>query len=185
MRLLRPLAFAAVLGALSTPALADEDRSPAPGFTLDTLDGESVSLDDFEGQVVAVSFWATWCRPCLQELPHMSRFHETYGDVDGDGERDFTVLAISTDGPETLAEVRQTARRQRWAMQVLLDQEGDVSAQLNPRGTNPFTVFIDRNGNIAHSHEGYSSGDEDGYETLIQELIAEGGDHAGDEAAAE
>lgn len=174
MRALRCLALAAAFGFVASPALADEDRSPAPGFTLDTLDGESISLDDFDGQVVAVSFWATWCRPCLQELPHMSRFHEQYGDADGDGERDFTVIAISTDGPETLAEVRQTVRRQRWQMPVLLDQEGDVSAQLNPRGTNPFTVFIDREGNIAHAHEGYSSGDEVGYEELIQQLIAEG-----------
>ncbi len=159
--------FVALLLTSSTAFAQDETRQPAPDFELDSLDGDAVSLSDFAGDVVVVNFWATWCQPCLQEMPFFSQFQDTYGD---DG---LTILAITTDGPETLAEVRTTVRRGRWSMTVLLDQEGDVASILNPRGTNPYTLFIDRNGNIAQTHEGYAAGDEVEYEEIIQALLAE------------
>lgn len=169
MKLSHALAFglAALLLSSATAFAQDEARQPAPDFELDSLDGDAVALSDFAGDVVVVNFWATWCQPCLQEMPFFSQFQDTYGD---DG---LTILAITTDGPETLAEVRTTVRRGRWSMTVLLDQEGDVASILNPRGTNPYTLFIDRNGNIAETHEGYAAGDEVEYEQIIQALLAE------------
>ncbi len=144
-----------------------ESRPPVADFSIDDLDGDSVSLSDFEGKVVVMAFWATWCEPCLQEAPHMNRFYEDYAD---DG---LVVLAISTDGPETISDVRNVVRRNRWSMIVVTDFDGSLTAQLNPRGTNPYSVFIDRAGRLAEAHEGYSSGDEVGYEETIQQLLAE------------
>lgn len=145
---------------------APDNRTPVPDFSLDNLDGDEVSLSDLRGKVVVISFWATWCGPCLQELPHM----QTIADENSE---DVVVLAITTDGPDTLSEVRNVVRRNRWTMPILLDQDGSVMAQLNPRGTQPFTMFIDRNGNLAGSHEGYSSGDEVGHAESVATLIAE------------
>lgn len=160
-------AFAFVLLASTAAFAQDETRQPAPDFELDSLDGDSVALSDFAGDVVVVNFWATWCQPCLQEMPFFNQFQDTYGE---DG---LHILAISTDGPETQAEVRTTVRRGRWTVTVLLDEEGDVSSLLNPRGTNPYTLFIDREGNVAETHEGYAAGDEVEYEEIIQTLLAE------------
>ncbi len=143
-----------------------EERTPVADFSLDNLDGDEVSLSDYQGTVVVISFWATWCGPCLQELPHMQALSDEHGD-------DLVVLAITTDGPDTIAEVRNIVRRNRWTMPILLDQDGSVMAQLNPRGTQPFTMFIDRNGNLADSHEGFSSGDEVGHAETVATLIAE------------
>ncbi|MCB9519524.1 MAG: TlpA family protein disulfide reductase [Myxococcales bacterium] len=170
-RLLLALTFAA-LSVLTSAAFAEEltppaDRPPAAAFRLDNLVGESVSLQDFAGQVVVISFWATWCGPCLQEIPFMNGFFEQYGD------QGLTVLAVTTDGPETLSEVRNVARRGHWTLPVLLDLDGAVAAQLNPRGTQPFTMFIDRAGRVAATHEGFSSGDEVEHEATIQALLAE------------
>ena len=68
---------------------------PAPNFTLKTVDGKIVSLKDFQGKVVLINFWATWCPPCREELPLFEEVYEKYKD------RGFVVLAINTD-PENL-----------------------------------------------------------------------------------
>jgi peroxiredoxin len=144
-----------------------DDRQAAPAITIDGLDGSRVDLQDLQGRVVVISFWATWCRPCLQELPHLAGFQSTYG------EQGLTVLGISTDTPDSLPQVRAITRRNDWSFQVLLDPEGAVQQLLNPRGTNPFTLVLDRQGRIVYAHEGYSSGDEIAIEELIQTLLAE------------
>lgn len=144
-----------------------EQRAPMPDFALDDLEGDSVRLSDLTGKVVVISFWATWCGPCLQELPFLQAFFDAHGPDD------LVVLAIATDGPETLAEVRSIVRRRRWTMPVLLDLDGATMAQLNPRGTQPFTLFVDRQGRLADTHEGYAAGDEASHEATIDALLAE------------
>ena len=97
----------------------------------------------------------------------MQRFLDTWGD------QGLEVLAISTDQPDSLSQVRSIVRRNNWTMQILLDPEGSVTQLLNPRGNNPFTIIIDRNGRIVETHEGFSTGDEVHYEQVIQALLAE------------
>lgn len=169
--MLRHLAIALALSLVSAaPALAldpPEARAPIASFELDTLDGDAVSVDDYAGKVVVISFWATWCEPCLQELPFMQAFYEEHGPDD------LVVLAISTDGPDSVAAARNIVRRNRWTMPILHDADGTVMAQLNPRGVQPFTIFVDREGRVAHTHEGYAAGDEVEHEATVDALLAE------------
>jgi len=166
--LLATLALASPLALAQDSALSDPaSRAPAPPASIEALNGGRVELGDLLGKVVVISFWATWCRPCLQELPHMQRFLDTWGD------QGLEVLAISTDQPDSLSQVRSIVRRNNWTMQILLDPEGSVTQLLNPRGNNPFTIIIDRNGRIVETHEGFSTGDEVHYEQVIQALLAE------------
>jgi len=175
---------AAALLVSAIPALADEpaegggevdhstltppdERGDVANFDLENLAGDNVSLSDFEGSIVVVNFWATWCVPCLQELPFLQEYYAEYAD------QGLVVLAITTDGPETLAQVRNVARRGRWTMPVLLDQDGSVAAMLNPRNATPLTMMIDRQGRLAAEHEGYTPGVETNYLTQIQALLAE------------
>jgi hypothetical protein len=83
------------------------------------------------------------------------------------------VLAIATDGPETLSVVRSVSRRKRWGVTVLTDTDGAVNSLLNPRGTIPYSVFVDRRGRVAYVHAGYKSGDEAQYEKVLKKLLAE------------
>lgn len=135
-------------------------------FALKDLDGRSVRLSDFRGtNVVLLDFWATWCVPCIKELPHFQRFHETYK------EKGLVVLAVTVDGPQSLALVRPFLKRYQYTFPVLLDTESKVIALYNPRVVLPYTVLIDRDGNIQHARQGYSPGDEKSLEEMIVKLL--------------
>ena len=69
----------AVLVALAA-ALKLQPGQPAPDFTLDDLDGQSVSLSQFKGQVVLLDFWASWCGPCINDLPYLRKVKEKTAD---------------------------------------------------------------------------------------------------------
>ena len=113
------------------------ELGPAPAFTLPTLDGDSLSLADFRGQVVLVNFWATWCTPCVAEMPDLSAL-----DAELDG---LTVLGISVDeGPEL---VRPFAERLAVGYPLVLD-DGAVAEAFGGVWALPTTYVIDAEGTI-------------------------------------
>ena len=77
--------------------------SPAPPATLVTLDGERISTADLAGQVVILTFWATWCEPCRVELPLLSDFAQRHA------ARGLRILGFGLDTPDQLAQVRKVA----------------------------------------------------------------------------
>jgi len=162
------LSLIAVL-ALAWPAgAADTAERPAiADFSLETLDGKRVSLSDYEGKVVLISFWASWCKPCKQELPFLDAFAKKYG------EQGFAVLAVNTDGPRSMASVRRFVKRKKLEMPQLLDKSGSLLQRLNPRGVMPFTLYLDRAHRIAETADSFSAGDEVKIEAKIQTLLAE------------
>lgn len=141
-------------------------RAAAADFSLLDLKGKRVKLSAFRGKVLVISFWATWCEPCMQELPHLDRKAQALPD-------DLVVLAISTDNAQTMNKVRLTVKRKRWRVPVLLDADGQVTSDLNPRGAHPYTMFLDRAGRLVADHDGYAPGDEVAMLALIDQLVTE------------
>ncbi len=153
--------------AAEAPTEPAAERPPVADFGLRTLDGKKVKLSDYAGQVVLISFWATWCAPCKQELIFLDPLLKKYG------EQGLVVLAINTDSPKSQAEVRRFVRTRNLQMPVLLDPDGEVVRRLDPRAVMPFSLYVDRAGRRAHEHEGFSPDEPPAIEARVIALLKE------------
>lgn len=145
MPFLRRLALACLLcaGGMSPAAFANGLRvgQPAPDITLDTLDGQHVSLHALRGKTVILTFWATWCGPCREELPMLSRYAREHA---RDG---LVVLGFSLDTPDTLAQVRQVAATLDFPTGLLGDPHVDGYGRI---WRLPVSFVVDRHGLLVH-----------------------------------
>lgn len=113
---------------------------PAPEFTLNDLQGKPVSLSSFRGKVVILNFWATYCPPCVEEMPHLQAFYKDWVD------KDVVLLAINAGG-EDFSTVNSFMQKNGYTFTVLLDSRGEVAGKYNVNLI-PVSVFIDQEGKI-------------------------------------
>jgi len=113
---------------------------PAPNFTLPGLDGQMVSLADYRGNVVLLNIWATWCPPCVDEMPSMEKLYQT---LKAEG---FEILAVSMDvsGAQT---VRPFMEKHKLNFPALTDTEGAIKSLYQTTGV-PESFIIDKDGVI-------------------------------------
>ena len=152
---------------LTIVAHANDKRSIMPPLNGRDLQGKKINLSEFKGKVIVISFWATWCGPCKRELDDLNKI---YKKRKKDG---FAVVAVATDGPETYSDIRGVVKRHKWAFRILPDKEGALTSILNPRGTVPYSIYVDRQGRLAYDHEGYSQGDAQKMSDKIKSLLQE------------
>jgi peroxiredoxin len=145
------LIFAVIAGLLFLFLVAKEgprskkiirEGDQAPEFRLPALDGKLAGLSDYRGKVVMVHFWATWCPPCIEELPVLDRMYRGFAG------RDLVVLAVSVDegGTET---VTSFLKKNALSLPVLLDPGAPVA---HSYGTFKFpeTYILDRSGIVRY-----------------------------------
>ena len=118
----------------------------APKFTLRNLWGNLEGLDDHAGKVIVVNFWATWCAPCVKEMPSFETLYRRFRS------QGLTVLAVSLDKDRS-AKVQEFVDKYKLSFPVLLDTEG-VAEKLYPSFTIPFTYVIDKQGRVAARIDG-------------------------------
>ena len=114
----------------------------APDFTLDTLDGNTVTLSELRGNVVVVNFWATWCLPCRAETPALEKSYEQYKDSG------VVVLGVNLTDQDSISEVESFVQEFRLTYPILLDRDGTVSNTLYQIRGLPTTFFVNREGII-------------------------------------
>ena len=117
----------------------------ASDFTLLSPDGQEISLSDYEGQVILVNWWATWCPPCKAEMPAINAFYETHK-ADG-----FVVLAVNSQ--EGASTVKNFIQANGFSFPVLLDSQGQVMERYHVRAL-PTSFIIDRDGVIQYIQTG-------------------------------
>jgi peroxiredoxin len=139
----------------------------AADFTLRDINGKSVSLSDFKGRAVVVSFWATWCGPCKEEMVHLAEMYNAHED---DG---LTVLSISIDDARSASRVKPYIKKMGYTFPVVLDRDSTVIAGYNPAKTLPYTVVLNRNFEVVQKTAGYNPGDEKKLAELVNTLLAE------------
>jgi peroxiredoxin len=162
---LRRLACALLLGAaagLAQAAIAPQQK--APDFTLRSMDGRNMRLAELRGRVVLVNFWATWCGPCRQEMPQLSKLYDRYR---GAG---LVLLGVNVD--DDVRRAADVAGKLAVTFPVLLDTDKQVS-KLYELNSMPSTLIIDRDGRIRFIHLGYRDGYEAAYERQIRDLLKE------------
>ncbi len=111
--------------------------SPAPDFTVESLDGQAVSLSDYMGKIVLLNFWATWCTFCDQEMPDLDKLDKEFEDVE--------VLAV--DVMEEKAIVEDYIEEGGYEFDVVLDIEGEIARTYLVSGY-PTSYFIEEDGTL-------------------------------------
>jgi peroxiredoxin len=154
-----------LVGLLVSPAGAQILKSKiAPDFALSNMGGNRVRLSDNYGQgPIYISFWATWCKPCREELKIIQGIYEKYSD------RGFRVFAINTEGPRAKSKIKSFVKSNGWTFDILLDNDGEVFRRKYKGFAQPYSVMTDPQGSIVFSAIGFKPGDE----THVEELVLE------------
>lgn len=130
----------------STPKLVTAGQ-PAPDFELPLVDGNVVRLSDYQGKIVFLNIWATWCGPCQEEMPSMERLYQQLKD------QPFEILAVSIDA-QGLPTVAPFVKEYKLSFPVLIDRQNNIGRLYKATGV-PETFIIDKNGIIVSKVIGY------------------------------
>jgi peroxiredoxin len=162
-----------LVAALALARLANRGPSLAPDFVATDLKGQRVRLSALRGKVVLVNLWATWCPPCLQEMPSMERL---YTRLKG---HDFEVLAVSQDEDASL--VAPLVQKLAVSFPVLVDPERQVGERFGVWGY-PESFVIDRNGYVVERVIGPREWDTPAQVSALEVLLAGSGTATGSRA---
>jgi thiol-disulfide isomerase/thioredoxin len=158
-RLYAALAAAAVM--ISTPASALDAGKPAPAFALTGPDG-TVRLERFQGKLVYVDFWASWCGPCRQSFPWMNDMQAKYG------AHGLQIVGINVDAREEDAHSFLAATPARFV--IAFDPAGTAPRSYGIKGM-PSSVLIGPDGKVLYEHAGFRPDDREALEAKIKAAL--------------
>lgn len=138
-----------------------------PSVQLKTLDGKPVDTAKLSnnGKPFVVSFFATWCKPCLRELKAIAEVYPDWQDETG-----MKLIAISVDQAQNSGKVRPLVDAEGWEYEVLLDSNSDFMRAMGVQQI-PHIFIVDGNGKIIENHSGYTDGSEANIIKKIRESL--------------
>ncbi len=137
-----PIFLGFLLGLMNTVAV-NSAEAEIESLPITTLRGEIVTLSDYKGkEPVYLKFWATWCRPCRQQMPHFQQVQHQYGEK-------IKVIAINIGINDSIKRVKETQKKFGLTMPIAIDRSGALAQAFGLIGT-PYHILIDKNGRVIH-----------------------------------
>ncbi|MCB2221042.1 MAG: TlpA family protein disulfide reductase [Bacteroidetes bacterium] len=146
---------------------SQKNYGSVPSIEVKTLDGETINMSKIsnDGKPIIITFWATWCKPCIKEHDAINEVYQDWVDETG-----VKMYAISIDNARSSRGVLPLINGKSWEFEVLLDENGDFKRAMNVN-VPPHTFIVDGNGLIVWQHVGYLDGDEQEYIEIVEKLI--------------
>lgn len=155
-----------LLGFLSFGMFAQE-KSDLPNITLKNLDGESVNVAEIsnDGKPFVMTFWATWCGPCVKEHNALTDVYDDWVEETG-----VKIISVSIDDSRSSARIKPFVEGKSWPFEILLDVNKELARAMNVVNP-PHTFLFDGNGKVVWQHTGYLEGGEEDVYNEIKKLI--------------
>ena len=150
---------------ISMQLFAQNDKFNFPSVDLKTLDGKTFNTSEInnDGKPLLISFWATWCKPCIKEL---IAYDENY--VDWQEETGVNIIIISIDDTKSVDRVAPFVNSRGWEFDAYLDENSMFKRAMNVINV-PHSFLFDKDGKLIWQHTSYADGDEDElYELLLE-----------------
>jgi cytochrome c biogenesis protein CcmG, thiol:disulfide interchange protein DsbE len=140
-----------------------QENKTIPSVTVKNIGGEAIDTKTFsnDGKPFVINFWATWCKPCLQEL---NAIHEVY--EDWQTQTGVKIYAVSIDDSRSSRKVAPYISGRGWKFEIMLDENSDLKRAMGVNNP-PHTFLYNGKGELVWQHNGYAPGDE---EELLQQI---------------
>ncbi len=134
------------------------------GLTTRDIYGNIVEIGDTQDKIIMLNFWATWCSPCMAEMPHLQKLKDKYAE-------DLLFISISVDEARDASKLKPFLRRGGYDFTVIHDADRSITALYNPQMVLPYNVIIGYDGNIIWQGAGYEPGKELVFEKVLDSVI--------------
>ncbi|MEN9512127.1 MAG: hypothetical protein RLZZ370_1946 [Bacteroidota bacterium] len=154
-------------GLLSLQSLQAQEALPT--MQIKDMDGNVVNVKTLadSNHLTIISFWATWCGPCIKELDQIQQVYAEWQE-----KYQAQLIAVTVDDARNTRKVKPMVIGRGWTYKVLMDENQDLARALNVNNP-PMTFLINKKGQIVYSHQGYVPGAEDELEKKLQEAAAQ------------